>query len=67
VANSGQFVDRDAPIRLGDIRMSAFDRQAAQRHVDAGVALADMMVRTSRRIRGAFAAIGNAFRGAIPH
>ncbi len=67
MASNGHDANCATPISLCDIRMSAFDRAAAQHHIDTGVAIADLMVQTSRRIRRAIAAIGSAFREVVPH
>lgn len=65
--SNGNSQNRAAPNRLDDVRMSNYDRLIAQRHLDAGAALADVALDVSHRIRSAMVAIGTAFRAAMAH
>ena len=55
--NNGHVSDRTATC-LDGIRMSSHERLSAQRHLDAGFALADLALDLSRRARVALRAVG---------
>ena len=56
-----------APSPLINIRMSSHDRMIAQRYLDAGVALADLALDLSRRVRIVLRAVGQRLGSGLTH
>jgi hypothetical protein len=65
--NSDNYHDRTAANRFSELRMNSYDQVLAERQMEQAMALADLTLRTLRRIRVMVSTVGKVLIGAIAH